>query len=724
MRVGARIPTLASIAVAALGVPGTGEVAGQAAQFSTSAEVFRIQVGLQGLDGKHFAGLAVGDLELLVNGQPRRILDLREIDASRLAPQPTSPPDPAATPAAAELLATTVLEPVEGAELPAAARRRFLLFFDLGFIDRPGLGYARGAAKTFLDDIVREEDMVGLVTYSAARGLQYHVPFTSDRAQISRAVDALGVSRAREGIDNARLDLQALSRVLASSARREAIGGDTLDPARELAQAEQYFEASRVVLAMEDLAEALASIQGRKHVLYFSAGMPDEMIGDGIYREMMTAVEAARRSDMVIHSLNPAILPVAGMHDVTNAQSTFRAGSQIAMTGNRSFLNYVAKETGGTANFFRHQLRGALKEVEDSTRSYYMLAFPILKADTSTISVEVVPRRAEIKVAWAPAQLALPRGQRHSVASRQMQIADALEVGNDARGMEIDLLAVRVGRQEGYGRVAIAGEIPARQLRALVEAREDDRIDIEILGIVLKSTGEVTDHFRTSIRLEDVTAKLASTDAPLRYQNVLAVPPGTYFVKFLVRETVLNRYASRSLRLEIAETVATELVVDTPLMVLPGNAGSFIQGVDPENPPVHRLGLPLSYPFVVGAQPLVPLIRPRATAAEDVDFLVNVRYPTRHPFTGQPALGAQCWLEDEDGNRFVLSGLRLMASDYVPDESVTRMLLRLSLSPNLPSGRYTLIVQIDDRISARTVTSSTDLLIEASFEFNAQEHLR
>lgn len=717
MRIGARVMGLAWIAGVAFVVPATVELSGQTAQFDASAEVFRIQVGLQGPDGKHAAGLAAGDLELLVNGQPRRILDLREIDAAQLAAAPVPSAEVELATTTTREPSRTVLQPAMGAEIPTAARRRFLLFFDLGFINRRGLGYARGAAKTFLDDIVREGDMVGLATYSAGRGLQYHVPFTSDREQIRRIVDGLGISRANEGIDNARLDLEALSLAMAGA----GLGDDALDVSQDLERTARQFEAGRVILALEDLAEAVAPLQGRKHILYFSAGLPDGMIwspdGDGgVHQEMTTAVETARRADVVVHSLMPAVMPVAGMHDVTNMQSTFNAGSQIRTIGDRGFMHFVAGETGGTASFFRHQLKGGLEEVEESTRSYYLLAFPILQQDDSTISVEVVPRRAEVEVAWAPARLTLPRGQQHSVASRQLQIADALEVGSDVRGMQLDVLAVRVGQQDGYGRIAIVGEIPSQQLSSLVEERGDDRLDLEILGVVLKSTGEVADHFRTGIKLEDVAQKLAAIDAPLRYQNVLAVAPGTYFVKILVREAVLSRFASRSLRLEIPETEPAEFAVETPLMVLPAAPGSFIRGVDPENPPAHRAGLPLSYPFVIGAQPLVPLIRPNATAAADVDFLVNVRYPTPHPFTGQPALAAQAWLESDDGNRFVISALRVMASTYSPDDNVNRMLLRLSLSPAIPSGRYSLIMNINDRIADTSTSSWTELVIESDFE--------
>lgn len=719
MRIAARVAGLICAAGLALAGAGAAEVAGQTAQFETTTEVFRIQVGLQRADGSPFSGLSGEDLELLVNGQPRRILDMREIDASRLTPAPAAPPDPELPPTAAQRLPSTVLQPADRADLPTAARRRFLLFFDLGFINRRGLGYARGAATNFLDKIAREGDMIGLATYSGNRGLQYHVPFTSDRAQIRREVEAMGVGRAAESIDNGLLDLDELARALGA-----LDGGDAsaLDIAQELELTQRQIEVGRIIMAIESMAETIAPLQGRKHILYFSASIPDELLfspenGDGgNLRDMVTAVESARRSDVVIHTFLPAVLPVADMHDVTKMQSTFQPGAQLRMGGDRGFLDFVAAETGGTANFFRHQMRDGLEKVEESTRSYYVVAFPVLDTDGATVSIQIRPRRPEVQVAWAPTLLTLPRGQEHSVASRQLQIADALEMGNDVRDVAVDVLAIRLPSESGYGRVAIVGEIPARQLRQLVDDRGDDRLELEILGAALTPGGTVADYFRTRVNLDNVAAKLAGTSAPLRYQNVLAVPPGTYFVKVLVREAKLSRMASRSLRLEIPTTEPTRLAIETPLMVLPALPGSFVRGVDPENAPSHRARLPLAYPFVVGSQEVLPVIRPTTSASADVDFLVTVRAPQRDPLTNEATLSAQAWLENDRGDRFVVSGAQILATTPVASSDAIRLLLRLSMSPALPSGRYSLIVQVADHVAGKAVASWTELTVEGRLD--------
>jgi len=63
-----RVSGLAYAATIAAVLPATVELSGQTAQFDASAEVFRIQLGLQGLDGESVDGLLEA-AELIV--QPR-----------------------------------------------------------------------------------------------------------------------------------------------------------------------------------------------------------------------------------------------------------------------------------------------------------------------------------------------------------------------------------------------------------------------------------------------------------------------------------------------------------------------------------------------------------------------------------------------------------------------------------------------------------------------------
>src|SRR5262249_10809047 len=76
--------------------------------------------------------------------------------------------------------------------VPAAARRHFLLLFDLAFSDPKPIARPR-AAGTRLITQLQPSDLAAVATYSAPRGPQLVLGFTSDRRQLDNALGSLGL---------------------------------------------------------------------------------------------------------------------------------------------------------------------------------------------------------------------------------------------------------------------------------------------------------------------------------------------------------------------------------------------------------------------------------------------------------------------------------------------------------------------------------------------------
>ena len=103
------LPVIALLA-ASLAATGT---AAQQAQFGTAVEVFRFQLALENPDGRFIRGLGTDDIELFINGEARRILDLVEVDAHDIEPadidaEPEGEPDTPRTGARGSAAAPTV----------------------------------------------------------------------------------------------------------------------------------------------------------------------------------------------------------------------------------------------------------------------------------------------------------------------------------------------------------------------------------------------------------------------------------------------------------------------------------------------------------------------------------------------------------------------------------------------------------------------------------------
>ena len=75
---------------------------------------------------------------------------------------------------------------------PAAARRHFLLFFDLDFTEPTFIGEAQQAALHLVRDGLEPTDLVGVAFFHGRSGGSSVIGFTSDREQVIEALEELG----------------------------------------------------------------------------------------------------------------------------------------------------------------------------------------------------------------------------------------------------------------------------------------------------------------------------------------------------------------------------------------------------------------------------------------------------------------------------------------------------------------------------------------------------
>src|SRR5262245_34580165 len=147
---------------------------------TAAATVIEIPVTVVGKDGRPVTGLTAADFELSDDGKKQTISGVDVIDLSRpaesLAPAPAGG---AASPGAAPI--------------PPAARRLWLLVFDLSYASPSGLVRAREGAREFVTRSMKDNDLAAVGTLSVDTGWRLLVNFTRDRRQLAAAVDTLGI---------------------------------------------------------------------------------------------------------------------------------------------------------------------------------------------------------------------------------------------------------------------------------------------------------------------------------------------------------------------------------------------------------------------------------------------------------------------------------------------------------------------------------------------------
>jgi len=224
-------------------------------QYDISVALKLIQVYVTDKSGQPVRDLTKEDFAVFDAGKPVTVTEFETYNFL----QPKAPGDeqPVAKPAA-------VSSP--------GLNRKYFLFFDFAYNDQRGAVASLKIAGRFLDSTVGPEDEVAIISYSALKGLRVHEFLTRDHAKVRRAladlsakdiagraeeIEQLYAMAVQEGFD----DLTSAAQFNLVSRRQESknLAGD-------------YFQ------ALTSLAKAMRLVEGQKHFLFFSSGMPYSLI--------------------------------------------------------------------------------------------------------------------------------------------------------------------------------------------------------------------------------------------------------------------------------------------------------------------------------------------------------------------------------------------------------------------------------------------------------------
>ncbi len=132
--------------------------------------MIEVPVNVTDKEGRPVENLKAEDFEVYDDGKKQVITGFDVLDerGTVLPPSPDEPP------------------------VHPAARRHFLILFDLSFGSPSGIVNARRAARDFVVNRMKDLDLAAVATYSIEHGLRLLVTFSGDRAQLASAIDTLG----------------------------------------------------------------------------------------------------------------------------------------------------------------------------------------------------------------------------------------------------------------------------------------------------------------------------------------------------------------------------------------------------------------------------------------------------------------------------------------------------------------------------------------------------
>ncbi|MBZ5502030.1 MAG: VWA domain-containing protein [Acidobacteriia bacterium] len=640
--------------------------------------VVRIDVEVTDRSGKAIRGLKPEQFTISDDGKAQHITafsyaDIEKVEiAGALDAKPVVVPVDTAGPGAAE-----AAEQVHD-------RRMIVLFFDLTSMETDDILRAHDAAVKFLKQQMSPADLVAVVVFSTR--LSVLANFTNDRAALSKAVAQVVPGAAS----------QLATPLYAAAQNGEADVQQDLGAAYTPDETEfNVFNTDQKLIALEDLANVLAGIPGRKAVVEFTGGITQT--GEENRAELRAATDAANRANVSVYSIDARGMfaaPPGG--DATTAAasgtSLFSGASVYHQSDqredSRDTLTTLATDTGGRAFFDLGDLSDAFPKIQEDNTGYYLVGYnlpPDVKRDGRWRAVTVKVNVPGAHVRYRNGYYA-PRDFQHlQREDREQQLAEAMR----SERPEVDLpIAVetamfRLGDQQVY--VPISAKLSSSALDwAQKHGRREAEFDFAA-EVRAAPSGKTVAELRDTVRVRLDEQRFAQVRrSNLVYQGGVVLAPGTYRLKFLARENESGKIGTFEQPLIIPARAAARMTLSSVLLssqLVPVEKSSEVETK------VQGVRAPIAAsPLEMGGEKIVPSVTRFFTPQQTLYVFFQAYAPEKSGSFDAGAMRAALV--------FFRGGVQVNATPLLaPTESDAKARsasFRISLPlTKLPAGRYT-----------------------------------
>jgi VWFA-related protein len=679
---------------------------------SASVTVVEIPVNVIGKDGKPVAGLTAADFELYDDNKKQPINGVDVVDLARLANAP----------------------PAGGGIPPGlAARRHWLLIFDLSYTSLSGLLRARDGARDFVTKGMRPTDLAAVATLSAETGFKLVVNFTADRKQLAEAVDTLGLPgvATQHAVDP--LGFAIVAPGLSEGTDRQ---NKVVQELKELAASQKPYtddlERGRVMQMVKSLGQigrTLDSVRGRKHVLFFSEGFETRLLSgnaaekqagapfagqqsvtqetadnaahgeiwkidsDARYGSTSTrsvldhALAECRRSDTLLHTVD-----ISGLRNDSDPSGATKPGSGT------DALFTLAADTNGEFIRNANNFGGEIEKIVERTDLVYVLiyqpkslskpgAFHELKVKVKAPGAKVVARAGY----YEPRPFAAL-----SPMERMLGAGDALTGGPRQDSFPTVALAAPFPSGGPLSQVPVILEIPGKLLLAGDTGAQSR---VQIYAYATDTSGTLTDYLTQELSLDLSKVRASLESGGIKFYGTLSLPPGEYSVRTLVRNGTSGHSAVTATSVKVNEVPGVAAVVLPPFFREPPGKWLMVKAPPRADSPTRTA----EYPFALEGESFVPAALPTLDSGSAADVVVAT-----YNFAGKDKLEplqVSSEIMGPDGKARPVDVQIVKRSDS--ERSGGRALLLTFKPEGLPAGRYILKVRVSDRVSRKSSEASS-----------------
>ena len=687
--------------------------------FSDRTDVVVVEVPVQVVrDGKPVKGLTAADFELYEGRKRQKVTGFEVVDLS------AAPAD----------------RPAEKPALSLAARRRFLMMFDLSFSAPESVVKAREAAVQILDDF-HPSDLVAVSVYSPSKGPRFVLGFTSDRRQVEMALDRLDWV---EGSGRTTLDPLFIvagaggdggggvaymepprnpgprdrAEAAADSAGRDEYVSGPKPTLADLAlvdsqRRENYLKSRDIVAftrALGEFAQVLGSIPGRKHVLFLSEGFDIQAIAGTQDAEEIARMDTAsiagehwainnetrfgdtktgNRLESMLEELRRADCAVQAV-DIGGVRATSDAHEPSVGTDS---LFTMASSTGGELYHNFNDLAEAMETMLERTSVTYILSYqPEVRHDGSYHKVRVELKNAGrgARVVHRPGYYAPKPYNERTPLEKMLETAGKVVSGHEGGPVTASLLAAPFAGSRGDAYVPVLLEIDGPDLLA---GHEGNMLPAEVYVYAMDAKGVVRDFFTQVVGLDVAKTGPALRQSGLKFFGDLDLPPGSYSIRALVRNGITGAFGLQVATIEVPAFDAAKPVLLPAFF--PEPTGRWLMARE-----TSSMNREIPYPFMLAEQPFIPASLP-ALRPEEKARLSLVGYNL-----GAGQLTARSVVMTADGREVGSGEIELLEREARTGNGPDRLLATFR-PPKLQPGEYLLLVTVTDANGAAETSVSS-----------------
>ncbi len=430
-----------------------------------------------------------------------------------------------------------VLRKSDAPVMNARDRRVIVLYFDFSAMEPDQIERCVDAAKKYINTQMQPADIVALVSLST--NMRVDLDFTDDKPKILSVLSSYS-SGSGEGFQ--------MGDTGSAEGTAETGGSYTPDDTDY-----NTFSADWKLLALQSTMQALGKIEQKKSLIYFSNGI--SQTGTDNQSALRAATAAAVKNNVSIYPVDirglQAFPPGGEAQSASlHGQSAYNGAAVLndlsSNAASQETLSTLAADTGGKAFFDTNDFGGVFTQVQKDSSAYYVLGFTSTNPlkDGHYRRLKVVVNRADVKLEFRPGYYSGRDYQHLNRADREAQLEDELAAELPQTDVPLYAGTAYFRQDESHYYLAVSLVVPGSQI-PFVQEKDKDNATIDIIGEArLGDKGRVpVGQLRDTVKLAvDSTQQVRRKN--VQYNTGFVLAPGTYHLKFIVRENQTGRMGS------------------------------------------------------------------------------------------------------------------------------------------------------------------------------------